>query len=383
MADPIALQKYPSFADLARRAKTRIPHFAWEYLDSGTGAEHGVDRNLKALSEIRLIPRFMLGEFETDLRTTLLGREYSAPFGIAPVGLTGLMWPRTEWILAEAAARARIPYSLSTVATETPETVGARAGDMGWFQLYPPRDRHIRKDLLERAANAGFTTLLVTADVPASSQRERQKRAEVSVPPRKTLMTYWRAAIRPQWAIETLIHGEPRFRMLESYANSTNMQELAQFVGHNFGGTLSWDYLAEVRDLWPGKVVVKGILDVGDARHCVEAGVDGIVVSNHGARQFDGAPASIEVLPAIADAVGNDLAILFDSGIRGGLDILRALALGADFVLLGRAFIFSVAALGEDGGDHAIELLMSDLRSCLGNLGCTDLADLPQFLHQP
>lgn len=374
--------KFPAVADLARRARKRVPFFAWEYLASGTGAEQGLERNTAAFADVTMTPRFMQGEFEPVLETELFGRRYGAPFGIAPVGLSGLMWPGAELILAAAASRHRIPFSLSTVATETPEAVGALAKDMGWFQLYPPRDPGLRKTLLERAADAGFTTMLVTADVPAPSQRERQKRAEVSVPPRRTLRTYARAAMRPTWSLATLRHGLPRFRMLEDYASSKDMQQISSFMSEKFGGRLSWEYLEAVREEWPGEVLVKGILDVGDARECVARGMDGIVVSNHGARQFDGAPASISVLPEIAAAVGSDTTIVLDSGVRGGLDICRALALGADFVLLGRAFVFAVAALGERGGDHVIDLLRADLRSCMAQLGCASLDELPDRLHR-
>ena len=374
------LQKYPSVADLEQLARKRIPFFAWEYLSSGTGSEHALQRNLDALATVTLTPQFMRGEFEPDLRTSLFGVDYNLPFGVAPVGLTGLMWPRAEIILAEAAGRHRIPFSLSTVATETPETIGPLANGMGWFQLYPPRDPEIRRDLLKRAADSGFTTVMVTADVPAPSQRERQRRAEVSVPPRRTLKTYWRAAIRPSWCLATLRHGEPRFRMLEKYSSTSDMAQASLFVSQKLGGTLDWDYLEAVREEWPGNLLVKGVLNVEEARECVRRGMDGIVVSNHGARQFDGAPASIEALPAIAAAVGKDTRIVFDSGVRGGLDVCRALALGADFVLLGRAFIFAVSALGNAGGEHAIELLRADLRSCMAQLGCESLDQLRERL---
>lgn len=201
------------------------------------------------------------------------------------------MRPQAEWILAEAANRARIPFGLSNVATETPETVGARAKDMGWFQLYPPRDPGVRKDLLTRASDSGFTTLLVTAEVLASSQRERQRRAEVSVPPKRTLKTYLRAAMRPSGGLATLQHGLPSFRMLEAYATDNSMKQVSLFVSKIFCGTLSWDNLQEVRKEWPGEILVKGVLDVEDAKRSVAEGMDGIVVSNHGARQLDAAPA--------------------------------------------------------------------------------------------
>ena len=368
--------RYPAIVDLARRAKRRMPHFAWEYLDSGTGADEGLDRNRTALTNVRLVPKFMKGRISPSLETTLFGRTYATPFGISPVGLTGLMWPRTEKILAATAAKYRVPYALSTVATESVETIGPIAGDMSWFQLYPPTDPGMRRDLLARAQAAGFTTLLVTADVPAASRRERQVRAEVSVPPRHGWRTYLRAAMRPAWSLETLGYGMPRFRGLDPYTSAKDMKSATEMVANSLGGTLSWDYLDEVRKEWDGPIVVKGIMDVGDARTCVERGMDGMVVSNHGARQFDGAPGSIEVLPKIADAVGDRTTLLFDSGVRGGLDICRALALGADFVMLGRAFVYAVGALADRGGNHAMDILTADLLSCLHNLGCESLDEL-------
>jgi len=325
------------------------------------------------------MPHMMKGKVQPDLTTELFGTTYNAPFGIAPVGLTGLMWPGIESMLTDTAARYRIPYCLSTVATETPETIGAKANGMGWFQLYPPRDPEMRRDLLNRARDAGMTTLVITADTATQSRRERQKRAEVSVPPKRTIRTYWRAAIRPQWSMATLSHGLPRFRTLEKYVDSTDMAEIGAYMNDNLG-SLDWAYLEDTRKEWEGPILVKGILHKDDARRCIECGADGIIVSNHGGRQFDGAPAPIQVLPAIADEIGNDGVIVFDSGIRSGLDICRALALGAEFVMLGRAFIFGAAALGQQGSDHVADLLLADIESNLGNLGCNDLNRLSDHL---
>ena len=371
--------KYPSVAYLERRAKHRMPFFAWEYLASGTGSDDAMDRNRAAIRAVCLTPKFMLGEFKPAIETTLFGESYSAPFGIAPVGLTGLMWPGAERFLAQAAARHRIPFSLSTVATETPETIGQLADGMGWFQLYPPRDPALRQDLLRRAADAGFTTLLVTADVPESSRRERQAHAQVSVPPRRTWQTYLRAAMRPTWSLTTLAHGLPRFRTLERYAQTSNLAQISAFMSEHFNHTLSWDYLKAVREEWPGPVVVKGILHPDDARQAVDIGMQGVLVSNHGGRQFDGAPAAIDALPPIVAAIGGQVPILFDSGVRTGLDVCRALSLGADFVLLGRAFVYAVAALGERGGHHLVDVLVADIESNLANLGCRSIGDLPAF----
>ncbi|MCB1510521.1 MAG: alpha-hydroxy-acid oxidizing protein [Hyphomicrobiaceae bacterium] len=376
------IHRYPSVADLRRRARGRIPFFAWEYLDSGTGGDHGMARNEAAFQQITLTPRLMRGEFTPELETELFGRRYAAPFGVSPVGLTGLMWPGAEQILAATAARYRIPYGLSTVATQAPETIGAIAGDMGWFQLYPPRDPGIRRDLLARAKAAGFTTLLVTADVPTGSTRERQRRAGVTVPPKMTALMLWRCAIRPEWTAATIAAGgRPRFRGLEKYVSATDLQNMSAFIGQGLGGTLDWNYLEEVRREWDGPIVVKGILSVADARDALAFGVEGIGVSNHGARQCDGTPAAIDALPRIAEIAAGRSKIVFDSGVRTGLDICRALALGADFVLLGRAFMYGVAALGAAGGDHVAQLLMNDLANNMSQLGCTRVEDLPGRLH--
>ena len=369
--------RYPRISDLAAKAYHRIPYFAWEYLDSGTGYDVGAKRNVEAMHDVRLTPKLLQGLFEPNTETEIFGQTYAAPFGVAPVGLTGLMWPGAEIILAKTAAKFRIPYSLSTVATESAETIGAVVNGMGWFQLYPPRSADIRKDLLKRAKAAGFTTLLVTADVPTGSTRERQRKAGVAVPPRITPMMIFRCAIRPRWSLTTLMHGTPRFRGVEKYVDGKDLQNMTAFIGQGFGGTLDWDYMKEVRRDWDGPIVVKGLLDPEDVKRALAEGIDGIGVSNHGSRQTDGAPAAIEALPKIKDIVGDRAKIVFDSGIRSGLDIARALALGADFVLCGRAFMYSVAALGSQGGEHAASVLRDDLINNMSQLGCKEISDLP------
>jgi L-lactate dehydrogenase (cytochrome) len=372
------MNRYPRVADLRHRARQRIPYFAWEYLDSGTGVDQCMQRNEEALAAITLDPQFMKGVFTPDLTTKLFGVPYAAPFGMSPVGLTALMWPRAERILARTAAKHRLPYTLSTAATESPETIGPLTDGMGWFQLYPPRNVEIRRDLLQRASAEGFTTLLVTADVPAAGRRERQVRAGVRVPPRITPLMLWRCLLRPAWSWATLVAGSPRFRGLEKYVDGQDMQDMFSFLGTELGGSLDWEYLQAVRQEWDGPLILKGVLDPAEAERAVAIGCDGIMVSNHGGRQFDGAPATITVLPHIVEAIGNRATILFDSGVRGGLDIARALALGADFVLLGRAFMYGVAALGRAGGDHVAEILKTDLENNMTQLGCGTLAELRQ-----
>ncbi len=368
--------RYPAIKDLAEKAKKRIPHVAWEYLSSGTGEEDLLDRNISAFQQIRFLPKFCKGELEANIETSLFGRTYSAPIGVAPVGLTGLMWPRVEHYLAASAKRMNIPYSLSTLATETPETVGERVGDMGWFQLYPPQEREVRQSILQRAKDAGFHTLLVTVDVPIASRRERTKRAGLGMPPKITGKMIWEGITHPTWTYYTLANGLPRLRTVEKYANNTDMKLVSGFVNNRLGGSLDWDYCKEIKDNWDGPVILKGVLHPEDAAKAIEIGLDGVGVSNHGGRQFNGAPAAIEALPAIVKEVKGRVPIIFDSGVRTGLDIMRALYLGADFVLAGRPFICSVAALGKYGGDHAASIFIDDLKNNMLQVGATNLKEL-------
>ncbi|MCP5099822.1 MAG: alpha-hydroxy-acid oxidizing protein, partial [Chloroflexi bacterium] len=366
-----------AIADLQARARRRLPHLAWEYLDCGTGEETAVSRNLTAFQNITMLPQFLKGELKPNITTTLFGQTYQAPFGIAPIGLSGLMWPKSELYLAETAVRTHIPYTLSTVATETPEAVGKHVGDMGWFQLYPPRDKTLRTDLLNRAKTSGFRTLVVTADIPIPSRRERLTRAGLKMPPAITARFVLQALLHPTWTVATLKRGLPRLRTIEAYVDSNQIGNVNTFVGQHMGGTLSWDYLQAVRDEWDGPLIIKGLLHPADAEKAVAIGVDAVQVSNHGGRQFDGSPAAIDALPGIVAAVGGKTAVLFDSGIRSGLDIVKAIALGADFVLLGRPFMVGVAALGRYGGDLVVEQLTADLKNNMMQLGVASLSELP------
>lgn len=371
------LNRYPSIADLARRARRRIPHFAWEYLDSGTGREVALRRNREALDAVTFLPEGLRGPIEPDLAVRLFGRDYAAPFGVAPIGMTGLMWPDGETMLAEAAAAEAIPYCLSTVACEPLEKIGACAKGNGWFQLYTFADHWVNIDLLKRAADSGFSTLVVTTDVPMPSMRERQRRGGLQMPPKITPRFAYHIATRPAWALATARHGRPSFRGLEKYAQSGGGMGLAEFItSQRASGVFDWPALARLRDHWSGPMVIKGLLSPKDAEMALDHGFEGIVVSNHGGRQFDGAPASISALPAVVDAVGGRIKILFDSGVRSGLDVLRALALGADFVLVGRAFLYGLGALGPIGARHVAHILRTDLANNMCQLGAANLGDL-------
>ncbi len=369
--------KYPALSDLRARAKRRLPKFVWEYLDSGTGAEATKARNRAALDRVGLMPSVLHGEFKPDVSTTFLGADLPLPFGVAPVGMSGLMWPDAERLLAQAAARAGMPYTLSTVAAAAPEDVADALGEHAWFQMYPPRDTEIRSDMLNRARAAGFSTLVLTVDVPVPSRRERQTRSGLTQPPRLTPRLMAQVAMRPAWAMGMARKGMPHMAMLDKYsnANTENLPPNAH-VGYLLRTAPDWDYVKWLRDAWDGPFVVKGILRPTDAKKLESMGVDAVWISNHAGRQFDAAPATIEALPAIRRATG--LPLIFDSGIEGGLDILRALALGADFVMMGRAWHHALAALGPVGPDHLVDLLRKDLEANMGQLGARTLAKLPK-----
>ncbi|MEL6099790.1 MAG: alpha-hydroxy acid oxidase [Pseudomonadota bacterium] len=367
---------FPAIADLAARAQRRIPKFVWEYLDSGTGVEATKARNRSALDQVGLMPSILHGEFEPDLSVSLLGQTFPLPFGIAPVGMSGLIWPNAEHLLAKAAAKAGIPYTLSTVATAAPEDLAGSVGDHGWFQMYPPRDEGIRTDMLDRARAAGFSTLVLTVDVPVASRRERQTRSGLTNPPRLTPRLMAQIATCPAWALGMAQNGMPRMRMLDKY--STGMTENLPsnaHVGYLLRTSPDWDYVSWLRHAWSGTFVVKGVSRPDDAARLTTMGVDAIWVSNHAGRQFDGAPGTAAALPRIRDAT--ELPVIFDSGIEGGLDIIRALALGADFVMMGRAWHFALGALGAEGPAHLVDILTKDLQANMGQLGTHTLRDLP------
>ncbi|MDG3042262.1 alpha-hydroxy acid oxidase [Roseicyclus marinus] len=372
--------RYPALSDLKARARRRIPHFVWEYLDSATGAETSTIRNRAALDAVLFRPAALRGEITPDLSTNLMGRTYPAPFGIAPLGMSGLIWPEAERLLARHGARAGIPYTLSTVATRTPEDLKAEIGDQGWFQMYPPRAPEMRDDMLRRALEAGFHTLVLTVDVPAASRRERQTRGGLVQPPRLTPRLLAQVALCPAWAIGIQATGMPRMRLMDSYADQTKTGPLPStaHVGYLLRAAPDWEYVRALRDGWQGKLVLKGVMEEEVAAKAKGAGVDAVWVSNHAGRQFDGAPASLDVLPGIRAAT--DLPILFDSGITGGLDVMRALALGADFVMMGRPWHYALGALGREGPAHWHDILVKDMTSNMAQIGANSLSDLPARL---
>ncbi|MEJ6389115.1 alpha-hydroxy acid oxidase [Gymnodinialimonas ulvae] len=376
--------KYPALVDLKARARGRIPHFVWEYLDSATGLEATARRNRAALDAVLLRPAALRGEVAPSLACRFLGRDYPVPFGIAPVGMSGLIWPGAEAHLAAHAAQAGIPYGLSTVATVVPETIGPLVGDQGWFQMYPPKAPEVRDDMLARAKAAGFHTLVLTVDVPAASRRERQTRGGLVQPPRLTPRLLAQVARCPAWALGIRASGMPRMRLMDSYAKDLldrGPLPSTAHVGYLLRAAPDWDYVAALRARWDGALILKGVTEPEIAQRAETAGVDAIWVSNHAGRQFDGAPGAAATLPEMRAATA--LPLIFDSGVEGGLDVIRALALGADFVMMGRAWHYALGALGPEGPAHWHDILVKDIESNMAQIGAKTLADLAGRLSSP
>jgi L-lactate dehydrogenase (cytochrome) len=359
---------HPTLPDLRARAKRRLPHFAWEYLDSGTGEDAAIRRSREALGAVVLAPAVMKGRTEPDLSTTLLGRDYSRPWGVSPVGMTGLFWPGAEVMLAQHCVAQGLPFGLSTVAAASVEDLAPHVGQQGWFQLYPPRETEHCEDLLKRAKDAGFHTLVLTVDVPGPSRRERQRRGGLTTPPRITPRLFFQSVVRPHWALAVAKAGTPTVRGLAKYASP---HEPARHVGLAPHAAPDPDLYKRLRDMWDGPIVAKGVLVPSEAKMLKELGFDAVWVSNHGGRQFDGSPGSAEALPLVRDAVGQDYPVIFDGAVTSGLDVLRAIALGADFVMLGRPWLWGAASFGARGVAHVTHILTEDMTSGMIQMGIT------------
>ncbi len=368
-------QRLPTLDDIERRACRRIPRFAMDYLLGGTGNDLNVVRNRQALDAVELVPRYGApGPVCTEVE--LFGATYAAPIGISPVGMDGLIWPGATKLFAIAARKARIPYIAGTLATASIEEVVELAGPYAWFQLYgiPANDHAVSFDLIKRAGAAGVRVLVTTLDAPVRSKRPRDLRNGLAVPFRITPKTVMDAALSPPWLLALLKEGTPAFRNMQRYVEGTRAPaKTAGFVQSELKGSFSWDTMKRIRDAWPGALVVKGVLHPADAEQAIAAGVDGILVSNHGGRQLAAAPAAIDVLPAIAATAGARTTVLFDSGIRSGLDVARAIALGAHGTFAGRAFLLGLGALGAKGADYVAGLLLEELQTEMGQLGTPSL----------
>lgn len=370
--------RFPLLPELMRPARGRIPYFAWDFLDGGTGAEHCTGRNRAALDAITLPPRYGLDVSRVDTSVELFGSRYAAPLVVAPIGMDGMIWPGAPTALARAAHAETIPYTSSTMSTVALETLARLAPEGFWFQLYGlPEDDHAGSlDLARRAGAAGAKALVITLDIPRPSKRARDLKNGLSMPFRIKPRMMAAAASRPHWLAAVAREGMPGFANMAPYCGpNPTREDLAAFVQRRRGGGFAWEIVARIREAWSGPLVVKGLLHPADAERAVAIGADGIVVSNHGGRQFDGAPAPIDVLPAIRAAVGPKPTILVDGGILFGLDILKAVALGADAVMAGRAFMLGLAALGPGGGLYVARTLAEELSTALAQCGLVSLAE--------
>jgi L-lactate dehydrogenase (cytochrome) len=366
------LRQAADIADLRSIAKRRTPRPAFDYVDGAAGAELTARRTREAFESTELLPRILHGTPEADLSTTVAGGPSALPFGIAPTGFTRFMHAEGEDGGSAAAAAAGIPFTLSTMGTRSVEQVAENApGGRRWFQLYLWRDRQSSLDLLQRAWSNGYDTLLVTVDTPVAGQRLRDVRNGMTIPPRLTARTMLDASYRPEWWFNFLSTDPLTFASL-----SDTTHDLPTLINGMFDPTLSLADLEWARQNWPGRLFVKGVLTAEDTRRALDAGADGLVVSNHGGRQLDRAPVSLKALAEVRAEAGADVEIILDSGILSGADIVSALALGADFTLIGRAYLYGLMAGGREGVTRAIELLAAEVRTAMQLMGCATIADL-------
>jgi L-lactate dehydrogenase (cytochrome) len=374
----------PSIEHLRERARQRVPRFAFEYLEGGCFSNLNLQRNTDEIRATRLVPWYVRDYPGSDLRTEILGITYDAPFGVAPIGLQGLVWPRATEIIARAAHRHNIPFILSTVATASIETVAQLTAGRAWFQLYHPAEEELRDKLINRARDAGLPVLVILADTPTFAYRPKEIRNGLAIPPRMTLRNIAQMMLRPRWCLGQLAAGAPKFATMQPYLpKGLNMKHLGLFMNKTFSGRLNPARIAALRDRWPGKLVVKGIVTPEDAETCLRLGADGIIVSNHGGRQLDAGQSTIEPLRVLAKEFGHRTTVMMDSGARSGPDVACAMACGAKFVFMGRSWMYGVAALGDKGGEHTMTMMKRQFKQVMEQLGCARAAGLPQHLAPP
>jgi L-lactate dehydrogenase (cytochrome) len=366
------MQNVACIEDLRQIARRKVPRAFFDYADGGSYNEETLRANRADMEAIKLRQRVLVDVSARDLSTTIV-----APFALAPVGLTGMQHGDGEILAAQAADEAGIPYILSTMSICSIEDVAEATGKPFWFQLYVIHDRDFTKDILERASAAKCNVLVLTVDLQVLGQRHRDIRNGMTVPPEIRLSNIVDIASKPAWAWSILKGKRKTFGNLAGHVkNMDNINQLAQWTNQQFDPALNWKDVEWIRKLWPGKLIVKGILDPEDARTAVKLGADAIVVSNHGGRQLDGAMSTIAALPAIVDAVGSDIEVLFDSGIRTGADILRALGLGARACLIGRAYVYGLGAGGKAGVARAIDILKNELSIAMALTGTNSVRDV-------
>ena len=374
---------YPSVDDLRIRAKSRIPKFAFEYLDGGCNEDVSLGRNTSEIRNVQLQPRYLRNYGTSSIKTKIMGMEFDAPYGIAPVGLQGLLWPNTPAILAEAAYNHNIPFILSTVTTIDIEKASELTEGNAWFQLYNPVDDTIRDSIIDRAQAAGCPVLVLLCDVPTFGYRPRDFRNGLALPPKMTVSNILQILGKTTWAYNTLKYGKPTFETLKPYTpEGLNLKQLGAFMDKTFSGRLNEEKIKPIRDKWKGKLVLKGVASEQDTQDAIRMGFDGIIVSNHGGRQLDAAQSTINSLQEITKKYSNQIEIMMDSGLRSGPDIARAVACGARFTFMGRSFVYGTGALGNRGGDHTISMLKVQFQQVMNQLCCERVEDLPLHLIQ-
>jgi len=375
--------QYPSVADLRRKAKSRIPKFAFDYLEGGCNEGLNLARNESDFDDIYLKPNYLRVGGDIDMSVELFGRKYSAPFGISPIGLQGLMWPNAPEILAKAAAKHDIPYTLSTVSTSSIERIAEVSEGKAWFQLYHPTENKLRDDILSRLKAVECPVLVVLVDVPAFGLRYKEIKSGLSIPPKMSVNNILQAFARPLWGIKTLQHGIPSFATLKPYMEKgMDMSQLGQFMNRTFTGKVDIEKVSAIREIWKGPLVLKGIATDEDMQAAIQIGVDGVIVSNHGGRQIDAGESSINSLIKLAgnDAYKSKLKIMLDGGIRSGVDLARAHAVGSEFNFMGRPFMYGVGALGNEGGEHTINMFKTHLYQIMQQLTIEKVTQFPDRL---
>ncbi|MBK8767655.1 MAG: alpha-hydroxy-acid oxidizing protein [Burkholderiaceae bacterium] len=371
--------------DLRRLARRHSPRAVFDYVEGGVEDEIGMDRNRAAFDAVRIVPRYLVDVSQRSQKTTLFGREYAMPLGVAPMGLSGISRPGTDLALASAAGQAGIPFTLSNVSNDPMDQVVRAGNGQVFFQLYGTRNRGLMHGSVARAADLGVPVLMVTVDVPVHPNRERNARSGFGAAVKLKLPYLLEAARHPRWILEYLANGGvPKFMNLLSAQDTaaSSAIEVARTSGEQMGDTTQvWRDFEDIRRRWPGKLVIKGVMHPDDARRAVELGADGVLVSNHGGRQLDLAPSPLEVLPAIRAALDPSIAVLFDSGVRRGSHVVAAMCLGADFVFAGRAMLYGAIAAREAGAARAIALLKREIDLQMGQMGCAGTDEFgPQWL---
>jgi (S)-mandelate dehydrogenase len=371
-------RRFPTIGHLRQHARRHVPHFVFEYMDGGAGADIGIAHNWAALDAVELVPRYGVMPSLPPIDVELFGRRYAAPIGIAPMGGPALVWPGADAAMARAAQRARVPYTLGTVGGIAIEQAAELAPDVFWFQLYrmAGNDHAIGLDQVRRAEAAGAHVLVLTIDVPVRTTRPRESAVGLGRGPFRPNLPMMLDMIRsPAWLMALMQHGRPKFENIKPYAgpNATG-NEVIEFTRRELGGAFTGDEIARYRDRWRRPMVLKGILHPADAAKAVAMGIEGIWVSNHGGRQIEALPPAIDVLPAIAAETGGRATLIMDSGIRSGTDVIRAVALGAKSTFAGKAFLWGLGALGAAGPEHVISLLIAETRAALGQIGAHTLA---------